>query len=566
MLWPETALQPSRRLAWLLILGLTAAAILWVHPYRYGLEDQSIIIPFIKEAMDPGLYPEDYLVAQKPYFITILWELIAFIARFSGLGLPLLFFAGHLLAVVFTFWSLHRLGMTLFGRPEPAAGALFLLLLANGMSLGDGSTLEGIFNTRVASLPLLLLSWDLLLRERPVRSFLVLGLAFLVHPLTAAHMLGLLLFSSLASLKRLGPGRVGLGLLLFAVLVSPLLVYKGLHEPASLSLLQVTPDWMETLRLRSAHHVFPSGWHWEAFVRTLVLTLVLIWLVNRWSSSFQRRTILASLAAVGAMCLAGTIFTEALPLAVVVQFQLFRSTVFINYLFYLYFSASYFSLLREGGGIWSWAAVALGLGALLYKGPGWPYQYAAAGGLCLLGLALRARAGSRIKGAQILGGMLVLVYALGLGGVFGPGELTITNAQDPDWLEVQTWARRATDPEAAFIVPPGRMGFRVGSERTIYGDWKDGTQTFFNPEFGREWISRMSHLGYGPKLKTHGLEDLDELDRAYDSLNEEEILALAKELGSDRRRVFLVRSRGSARLDFPLRHENGAYLVYEVGP
>jgi hypothetical protein len=548
------------------IIGLTAASILWVHPYQYGLEDQSIIIPFIKEAMNPDLYPDDYLVAQKPYFITVLWELIAFIARSSGLSLPTLFLAGHVAAVFFTFLTLYRLGITLLGRSEMAAGALFLLLLANGMSLGDGTTMEGIFNTRVAALPLLLLSWDLLLREKPVRSYLVLGLAFLIHPLTAAHMLGLVFLASLVSLRRLGPGRIAVGFLLFLALASPLLVWKGQHDPASLSLFQVPSGWMEILKLRSAHHVSPIGWHWETLIRTLVLSMVLIWLLVQRSPSYKRRSVLVALAAVAAMCLTGIVFTEILPLAVVIQFQLFRSSVFLNYHYYLFFSAFYFSRLSPGERISSIAAVALGLGALLYKGPGWPLQFAFLGGLGLLGMALRIKGWGRIKGPQLLMGMLILVYAIGLGGGFGPDRWSMENAQDPDWLDVQIWAREKTELGDAFIVPPGWMGFRVESERTIYGDWKDGTQTFFNPDFGREWLRRMKLLGYTPDLRTKGLEDLEDLDQAYSRLGRPEILAVARDLGWDRRGVFVVRLKGSAELDFPLRHENGSFLVYEVGP
>ena len=516
--------------------------------------------------MNPDLYPDDYLVAQKPYFITLLWEFIAFVAKFSGLGLPFLFLAGHVASVFFTFWAMYRLGMTLFGRAETAAGALLLFLLANGMSLGDGTTLEGIFNTRVAALPLLLLSWDLLLKERPIGSYLLLGAAFLIHPLTAAHMLGLIVFASLASWKRFGPVRIGLGLLLFLIVASPLLVWKGQHNPASLSFFAVPSGWVEILRLRSAHHISPIGWHWETLIRTLVLTSALVWLLSRRTPSFQRRMILAALIAVATMCLAAAIFTEVLPLAVVIQFQLFRSSVFINYHLYLFFSAFYFSRLATGAGIGTMAGVALGLGALFYKGPGWPYQYLVVGGLGLLVLALRSTAWGRIKGPQLLYGILILMYAVGLGGGFGPSRVSITNAQDPDWLEVQTWARQATDLEDAFIVPPGRMGFRIESERTIYGDWKDGTQTFFNPDFGREWIGRMKRLGYTPRLKTRSWEDLEDFDRAYHRLGRPELMAAARDLGSERGRVFVVRSKESAQLDLPLSHENAAFRVYELCP
>jgi hypothetical protein len=62
------------------------------------------------------------------------------------------------------------------------------------------------------------------------------------------------------------------------------------------------------------------------------------------------------------------------------------------------------------------------------------------------------------------------------------------------WREAQDWARRSTPKDAVFLTPPREAGFRVFSERTVVGEWKDGTQQYFDDAFVREWGARMEAL------------------------------------------------------------------------
>jgi hypothetical protein len=64
-----------------------------------------------------------------------------------------------------------------------------------------------------------------------------------------------------------------------------------------------------------------------------------------------------------------------------------------------------------------------------------------------------------------------------------------------DWRDVQDWVRLNTPKDAIFLTPPQETGFRVFSERTVVGEWKDGTQQYFDEEFALEWGRRMEALG-----------------------------------------------------------------------
>ena len=46
---------------------------------QYGIGDTSISIPFANAAADARLYPGDYLLAQRPYYYTYLWDALGWI-------------------------------------------------------------------------------------------------------------------------------------------------------------------------------------------------------------------------------------------------------------------------------------------------------------------------------------------------------------------------------------------------------------------------------------------------------------------------------------------------------
>jgi len=84
------------------------------------------------------------------------------------------------------------------------------------------------------------------------------------------------------------------------------------------------------------------------------------------------------------------------------------------------------------------------------------------------------------------------------------------------WRDAQDWARRSTPKDAVFLTPPREAGFRVFSERTVVGEWKDGTQQYFDDAFVREWGDRMQALR----------------GDAYASLPDRELLDLAARYGA----------------------------------
>src|SRR4029453_15938708 len=104
-----------------------------------------------------------------------------------------------------------------------------------------------------------------------------------------------------------------------------------------------------------------------------------------------------------------------------------------------------------------------------------------------VGRELEGRTRRVLAAVALLGTLLWIgprAYALARGRWEGGG-----------WRQAQDWARRNTPKDAVFLTPPREAGFRVFSERTVVGEWKDGTQQYFDDAFVREWGSRMAMLG-----------------------------------------------------------------------
>jgi len=115
------------------------------------------------------------------------------------------------------------------------------------------------------------------------------------------------------------------------------------------------------------------------------------------------------------------------------------------------------------------------------------------------------------------------------------------------WREVQDWVRLNTPKDAIFVTPPQEAGFRVFSERTVVGEWKDGTQQYFDEQFATEWAARMEALGPADYVK----------------LSDDQLAQIARRF----RATFVVvpvRRRGHPGLEEE--YQNNHYAVYRVPP
>jgi len=115
------------------------------------------------------------------------------------------------------------------------------------------------------------------------------------------------------------------------------------------------------------------------------------------------------------------------------------------------------------------------------------------------------------------------------------------NRYSESWRDVQIWARENTRKDALFLTPPNNTGFRIFSQRPIVGEWKDGTQQYFDEQYSYEWWRRM--------------QDLRSSDWA--NMGEKRYVELAKKYGAS----YLVLP-ANVSLNLHKEYGNGGYAVY----
>lgn len=141
---------------------------------------------------------------------------------------------------------------------------------------------------------------------------------------------------------------------------------------------------------------------------------------------------------------------------------------------------------------------------------------------------------------------------------------------DEPWVDVQLWAREHTPVDAVFLVPRQPGGFRVRSRRAVVGEWRDGTQLYFSPEYAAPWWERMNAIQPGMRVAPDGKRLLVQ-GRSLTQLDDKQVIALATQysaayvvlLGDHERRLERVYGNGRwaiylPKIAPPPKHSRGA--------
>lgn len=586
---PATATLVDRRVAVYLLL-LTAASIAWIG-YRFSGGNHSVQLPILKHYIDPSLYPRDLLLTTIDGYTTYFFPLMALVARAAG-QVELPYFVLYALCHAATLAAVYVLALLVSGH---RAGALLAcgLYLLNPLSLAGESSLATRLQHGHVATALLLWAIYLHLRGRMLLAFALCGLTFNLHGLYAMYVLAMLAVDATLHRRAGRPARLLSGLGLFALFALPGLVW--LFRASQPIASEALPLWLQIMRDRSGLHTFPLSQPPSAYGSYLLFLAVG---ALGWASTDAptlRRTTLHFALAIAGLCLAGLVFSEWVPVPLVIKAQLLRSTRWLTYVVLLYLAP--FMVLS-----WRWglvaragavacgmalllqepALLALGLACYLLEGTGrFRLPVVAFGAAALLVAALTGAAALpeglgvpvlSTRLADTLGDRLVVtcLAAFILVRATPPGRwekaaLAAASAaaclfvlpamylqsgeatRSQSWNEVQAWVRDNTRADAMILTPPYREGFRVFSERSIVGEWKDGTQQFFDVGFTFEWHRRMARL----KGDTHD----------YDSFDTATLLALGREYGAE-----YVVLPGRVRHPLPKLFQNSVAAVYRLTP
>ncbi len=547
--------------------------------YRFGDSNHGITIPILKRLMDPALYPGDVMVATAEKFPTIFYRALALVLPGTG-AIPVAFFVLYVIAIAATLAGAYRIGRWAGG---PWAGLLCLLF---AIPVRIGLAGEALYRVAFSHshLASALTIWAIVwfLEGRRALPLLLLSLGAYNHLLYSVYVLVpmalVVLWEGWESRDR---RHTAILLALAVVPLLPLVIWTLAHDAP------MTAEWLDLLRLRSAHHSFPS--FFGADLPDAAALLALAVLAASRAPEDRKRIFALFLAATAVQFVLGTIFTEYWPLKAMLQYQPHRVWRFVVLLLRAMAAVGIVDGYRAGG-LARWAGIATGvilflpgLEALL---PFAVFAQAAAGAPVaapwarLLAVAVIAsitgwddrpvvdtltNENIRLLMHPVVLASAALAVMIAVARDLAPrarqalvasaAVLTVAALlpysyyvarvrwESGSWRAAQNWVRENTPRDAIILTPPKEAGFRVFSERTIVGEWKDGTQQYFDDAFVREWGARMEILG-------------DE----YAKLPDDQLLALAHHFGAR----YVVAPRRNRPRALPRLYDNPGFEVYAV--
>jgi len=107
---------------WVILLIFLISIIgLFINGYNYDIIDHAIYIPMIDRAINPALFPNDYLFDEPSEGYNFWLPIMTFLARFFPL--EWIFFVGYILVNFGFFWSIYH--VSLIEKADPANLSFF---------------------------------------------------------------------------------------------------------------------------------------------------------------------------------------------------------------------------------------------------------------------------------------------------------------------------------------------------------------------------------------------------------------------------------------------------------
>ncbi|MBK5255393.1 MAG: hypothetical protein JJE39_05120 [Vicinamibacteria bacterium] len=559
---------------------LASLASLTLIGYRFGDSNHGITVPILKRFIDRSLYSNDILVATGDRFPTIFYQLLASFLPSTD-WVPFAYYALYVISIALTYAAVYRMGVWASGGDSRVGGLAVLLAMPVRIALAGEALYRVAFSHSHLASGLNLMALALFLEGRRVLPLLILSLGVYNHALYSLYLLVPFTLMLLWEGKTL-PRRstlIRLGIAWLPVL--PFLAHAaGQGKP-------MTREWLDLLILRSSHHSFP-GTFGDALPDAVVWLLLGLAAATR-SEPGRLRNLSVFIFATAILFVSGTILTEFIPVKAFLQFQphriwrflsvillvfmaadivrLWRTSPLMRVLAAFYFLTVFATGLEQLGPLVLIAVFAANdpplptwvrlLGAVALVALEWPDRtvlwtdylaefvrrlqnpaiFAVLGTSLLVTLSIRQKDRRR---ALVLS---LLAFALTAGPLVADNyRRQRIRFEQGSFRAAQNWARTETPKTAVFLTPPQEAGFRVFSERAIVGEWKDGTQQYFDDGFAREWGRRMETV----------------MAQEFGKYSDAEIVALAREFGAD----YIVGQGRRRRL--PIAFDGGSTVVYSL--
>jgi hypothetical protein len=329
----DNGLGPRRGIAFALaLLPFIVLCTLNSAGYRYGASDLAFYIPAALEKLDPALFPRDGALIASQARLTMIDEVIAGLARTSGLTLPSLFAGLYALTLSLLLASAWLIGARIYRSLWTTFALAAALTLRHAIARSGTNTLEGYFHPRQLAFSLGALAIAALLRRRTFAAAALVLAAGLLHPTTAlwfAIWIGVATFINEPRYRR--------SIVVLAVSGAIAGGWALIAGPLAGRLAFMDPAWIATLVTKD--YLFPLEWPAHAWLLNLGYAPIVLWIHSRRRAAGVLAETETGIMW-GCVCLA-VIFALALPLnaahlAIVVQLQIPRVFWMLDFLGTIY--------------------------------------------------------------------------------------------------------------------------------------------------------------------------------------------------------------------------------------
>lgn len=234
-------------------IAFCVVAILNCGGYRYGVGDQAFYIPAVTQHLNPDLFPRDRVILHAQDRFMLYDDAIAWFVRASGVPVPVVFFAGYLLALALLFGAAIAIGRTLYQTWLGVAMLTALMTLRHRITQTGANSLESYFQPRMIAFALGAWAIAAYLRGRVAVALTILGLAFAVHPTTAMWFA---IWAGVAAFVTDRTWRVPLGLIVAAGAIFS--VWAVVSGPLRGHLSHMDPLWASAMIGKD--YIFPADW------------------------------------------------------------------------------------------------------------------------------------------------------------------------------------------------------------------------------------------------------------------------------------------------------------------
>lgn len=521
-----------------LALWSFAAASVLVSGYRIfsGTDNHSLQIPLVLSLNDPSLFAGDRFVESLTNYTTVVWLVVAKLARLVPLE-PLLFVL-FLLRRLALFYAVSYLASCIvpgsrFGR----LAAVAFLAVAPVPMMGGGLLLRRYFeHTGVSFVPFLLVMASLI-AGRPWAVAVWYSIGFMANPMYGVYI------GTFAAAAWLVDGRLRKG-----PTVGPLLLTGVLCLPVVLWILQATSvessfeRWWQAARMRFPHHLLEHI-HDPAPVAVLA---VLALLALALAGSHVGRDIQLGRPVQLAWALVASVWVVLsfqpslrIPPQLLMVLQPARALDLWELVIALAVLVPVAAFLGSNPSNQSFLAFGAAFAALVYllvtPFAVLPLALFALGVVVIVALREIGLAGGNEALPWIAGAMITVVLATHAY-VRTVDRGWIYEGPDAEVVEVAQWAREETVKDARFVVSPHAWSwshFRSLSKRPVLGTWKDGAALLWDRSYVDYWLDLLAEFGIEDRFDTDDYLVRRELGNRFLRMSDEEKRRLASKHGVD---------------------------------